>query len=53
MNRRTLLTTLGGAIVPGFADCLGGNQSAPNPSQQSNASNDGVTPQPLSPAAQT
>lgn len=31
MNRRTLLTTLGGATVTGLAGCLEGSQSSQNP----------------------
>lgn len=45
MNRRTLLTTLGGVTVTGLAGCLGGSQASQDPPQQPSTSNgdDGTT----------
>lgn len=44
MNRRTLLTTLGGVTVTGLAGCLGGSQSSQNSPQESSSSDgDGGT----------
>lgn len=45
MNRRSLLTTLGGITVTGLAGCLGGSQPSQDPTQQSSTSNgtDGTT----------
>jgi peroxiredoxin len=42
MNRRTLLTTLGGVTVTGFAGCLGGEASQGQPSSTSN-NNEGTS----------
>lgn len=45
MNRRTLLTTLGGVTVTGLAGCLGGSQAFQDPTQQPSTSDgtDGTT----------
>lgn len=44
MDRRTLLTTLGGATVTGLAGCLEGSQSSQNPTQKPGGSNDDNQP---------
>lgn len=43
MNRRTLLTTLGGVTVTGLAGCLRGGQASQDQGQPDNASNDKTT----------